>query len=63
MTKYITDEELRALLRSELDAELIIDSLNRKVETQKPEGRDARDRSAVEAELKALGLTFNHEQR
>jgi hypothetical protein len=50
--QHITDDELRAAGVSELE----IDELNRHPATQKPDGKDVRDREAVEAAL-------NHEQR
>ena len=54
MTNFITDDELRA--RYGDDAEMLIDALDRKPETQKPAGRDARDREAVEAAIKERRL-------
>ena len=62
--RFITDDELQERL-ADLPggAEIVIDDLDRHVTTQKPEGRDARDRAAVEAHLKARGVTFNLEQR
>jgi len=50
---FITDEELRA--RYGDDAELLIDALDRKVETQKA-ANHSRDRAAVEAAIKARCL-------
>jgi hypothetical protein len=44
MSNFITDDELRAAGVSEID----IDRLNRNPATQKPDGKDARDREAVE---------------
>ena len=62
--RFITDDELHErLVDLPGGAELVIDDLDRHITTQKPEGRDARDRSAVEAHLKARGLTLYHEQR
>jgi hypothetical protein len=50
---FITDDELRA--RYGYDAELLIDALDRKVETQKF-ANFSRDREAVEAAIKDRGL-------
>jgi microcystin degradation protein MlrC len=57
VSQTITDDELRA--RYGDDAELLIDALDRKVETQKF-ANFSRDREAVEA---ALAARLNHEQR
>ena len=51
MSKLITDDELRAAGVSEID----IDRLNRNTATQKPDGKDARDREAVERFLGMQG--------
>jgi microcystin degradation protein MlrC len=50
MTPFITDDELRARYGDE--AELLIDALDRKVETQKF-ANFSRDREAVEAAIRA----------
>ena len=47
--KFITDDELRAAGVSEID----IDRLNRNPATQKPDGKNARDREAVKSALMA----------
>ena len=47
-SQFITDDELRAAGVSEIDT----DRLNRNPATQKPDGKDARDREAVEAVLR-----------
>jgi hypothetical protein len=52
-TPFITDDELRA--RYGDAAELLIDALDRKVETQKA-ANHSRDRAAVEAAIKARCL-------
>jgi microcystin degradation protein MlrC len=57
VSQTITDDELRA--RYGDAAELLIDALDRKVETQKF-ANFSRDREAVEA---ALAARLNHEQR
>lgn len=49
--KWITDDEIDALFR---------DGLDRIPAAQKPDGKDVRDRAAVEA---ALAGRLNHEQR
>lgn len=51
--KFITDDELRA--RYGDDAELLIDAMDRKVETQKF-ANFSRDREAVEAAIEERGL-------
>jgi hypothetical protein len=52
MIRLITDAELRASGVSEID----IDRLNRHPATQKPDGKDARDREAVEQLLRARNV-------
>jgi len=49
--QFITDDELRADGWSEIE----IDRLNYDPATQKPDGKDVRDREAVEAVLQRSG--------
>jgi hypothetical protein len=53
VSPFIHDDELRAIYGD--DAELLIDAMDRKVETQKA-ANHSRDRAAVEAAIRARCL-------